>query len=294
MRAIKLSIAIMTLTLSLSVAARGQFESDNFNITQTLSEQTAIHCDKQNTLVVFDIDNTLLTTNQMLGGDAWFTWQRELLKSGVKTPELAAPDFDSLLKIQAVLYSLSRMHPTDQINPLVVHDLQTKGFPVIALTSRGFEHHDATMRELSQNAYEMKQTSIGPQDGYAGPYLPYDLANPAQTGLSAEEVAAYKLGNPRKVMFQNGVFFGAGQHKGAMLKTLLNKVGFRPCGIVFIDDTPANTQKMWETYGDSAIDTTVIRYSLTDAMNEAFLVGDKTDVVSALTRLLELLGDLFK
>ena len=53
-----------------------------------------------NVLVVLDIDNTLLATDQDLGGDAWFNWQAGLLKSEPKSEHLVAKSFGGLLRVQ--------------------------------------------------------------------------------------------------------------------------------------------------------------------------------------------------
>jgi hypothetical protein len=45
------------------------------------------------TLVVFDIDNTLLKMTKPLGGDAWYTWQENILKGGA-TEFSVAQDID--------------------------------------------------------------------------------------------------------------------------------------------------------------------------------------------------------
>jgi hypothetical protein len=117
----------------------------------------------EDTLVVFDIDNTLLKMNQDLGSDAWFNWQNGLLK--VSPPSGVAHDINGLLNIQRLLYDLSGMGPPESSTPEFVAELRSVGYPVMMLTGRGPGTLSATLRELADEKYIPKDAlACGPPE----------------------------------------------------------------------------------------------------------------------------------
>jgi predicted enzyme involved in methoxymalonyl-ACP biosynthesis len=63
-----------------------------------------------------------------------------------------------------------------------------------------------------------------------------------------------KLGPARPVSYMDGIFMGAGQHKGAMLRTLLHKTNRLVKAVVFVDDTPKHCDRMHEAFGSTDVD----------------------------------------
>ncbi|MEM7647353.1 MAG: DUF2608 domain-containing protein, partial [Pseudomonadota bacterium] len=138
-------------------------------------------------LFVYDIDNTLMSTNQDLGGDAWFEWQRQLLtdylamkSSTPLTPppsNLVATDFPGLFATQSLLFALSSMSASEKLTPAIVSKLQTLGQNML-LTSRGYETRNATERELKKNGYLFPEDTWPKNHaGFPGTFFPYDLTN---------------------------------------------------------------------------------------------------------------------
>ena len=54
------------------------------------AEQAAAAVGKENVLVIFDIDNTILAMEQDLGSDQWYDWQKELQRHDGMTPYVVA------------------------------------------------------------------------------------------------------------------------------------------------------------------------------------------------------------
>ena len=102
----------------------------------------------KDTLIVFDIDNTLLKMNQDLGSDAWYNWQSDLLK-GPPSNFSVAKDVPGLLKVQRLIYDLGGMTPPEPSTPELVADLRRQGYPVMMLTGRGPDMMSPTLRELA-------------------------------------------------------------------------------------------------------------------------------------------------
>jgi hypothetical protein len=279
-----------------------------------------------NVLVGYDVDNTLLNPPtvaaatgvpvpsaekfQQLGSDEWFTWQAGLIAPGMPpSPFAVAEDMDSLLGIDALL--LGNMH--EQVvdrggagllsAPQVVKALQDFLMPSIVVTARGPRLREATERELKAAGYHFERPgmSLGPAQipvGRDGTFAPYDPASPEKSGLKAAELAPFHLAplenqaEPLPVSYANGIFMVNGQHKGAMLRTLLANTRARmPKAILYIDDTPSQVQKMQAAFAGSGIEVVTIQFTKTYPRVVEFFESDKTalaqqgkDFVKSLTQ----------
>jgi hypothetical protein len=259
-------VALFLIVLVLPLRAE---ETDDFGIIAKAGLGLVGKHGADRVLMVFDIDNTLLTMNQDLGGDAWFNWQADLLKANPKSPALVAHDFAGLLRVQGVLFALSDMHPPEKQTPALVRKLQDSGATVFALSSRGPEYYSATMRVLAANGYDFARSAV---PGRAGEFLPF------QEGLSEEEAKRFGLGAPRPVMFQSGAYLAAGQHKGAILRTIWKRSKERYRALLFVDDHRKHVDRVREAFRDGEIDLRLFRYTRMDAAVERFRRSDKAEV----------------
>lgn len=202
---------------------------------------------KDDVLVVFDIDNTLLAMEQGLGADQWYEWQKELSKSDQCNPDNVGNRF----AVQGALYFVSAMRNTQADGPEQVKAMQALGAPVIALTSRGMEFELQTFRELRRNGYGFSYTAIGPPGGYEKPFIPVE--------------------DGRFSLYQDGVFLTAGQHKGQMLLALLEKTGTpMPDVIVMTDDKQKNLDAIKETFSALDVPIHAWRYTAEDENVRSF------------------------
>lgn len=243
-------------------------------------------------LLVFDIDNTLLTTETDLGGDAWFAWQEEKLKNK-DTQDAVAADFAGLLRIQGYLYSLGQMRPPETMTPAMMHKFQEQGHPVFLLTSRGPEFQNFTQRELEANGYQPQMTAPGPQGGFASRFMPYLLDQPAQSCLTADELKAWGLKEAKPSVYEDGVFYTSGQHKGAMLRSLLCKVRKVYPAIVFVDDTEKHVDRVLKSYESYNTNVISMRYGAMDSQVQNFQKSDKRTVSEAWARIKTVLESVF-
>jgi hypothetical protein len=249
-----------------------QVTPDFADARATIDAAVAAH-GAERVLVVFDVDNTILATDQDLGGEHWYLWQEGLIKSA--DPGAVAPSVDALLRVQGWIYALTRMHAVEPRIPLDVAELSRTGVRFMALTSRGPELHDVTLRELARNGFDLAATAPGPHGGYAGAYLPYDPAAPAAAGLTADDVARLGLKAPKPVTFHDGIMLTSGQHKGAMLRTLLAKTSAQFDAIVFVDDREHHSQGMQAAFANRPEEVHTVRYVHELAHIEAFQASDK-------------------
>lgn len=275
--------------LGLAQAQSRHYEIADLNQASTTVEEKVAEYGASQVLVVFDIDNTLLALNQNLGSDQWFSWQNELLQAG-KSKYLVANTFTELLQVQEKLYALSSSRLTQKNAAAIVSQLQRRGVHVIALTARGPEYRRATHRELLRHGLRFTDSAVGPQAGFAGAYRPYAIDRINENGLSEREASAWGLKESRPIRYEDGVLMVAGQHKGAMLRTLLHKTNRSFSAIVFIDDKEKNTSSMTQGFDGLGVDLTTFRYTAEDENVRRFNNGPKTKAIQswqALSQVLE-------
>ena len=216
-------------------------ETDDLAMITNSALQLADRHGRERVLVVFDIDNTLLAMEQGLGSDQWYYWQKGLAKDDPCSGDLVSNRFS----VQGALYFASAMRPTQADAAEQVKRLQDAGLTVIALTSRGPDYSLQTFRELRRNEISFWPGALPPKRGYPGTFIPED--------------------GTRAALYQDGVFLTAGQHKGDMLRALLDKTGAgAPAVIVMADDRAENLQAVMDTFEGSGTAIHAWRYNRED------------------------------
>jgi hypothetical protein len=235
----------------------------------------------EHVLLVLDVDNTVMSMDSDLGSDHWFEWQQYLLANEPNSPHLVAKTFPGLLEAQGILYDRGHMHPTEPDEPDLIAKLQKRGVAAILLTSRGPEFRGQTERELKRCGYDFARSALPVHDVPKEEYLAYDSAKPEKSGLTAADVAKYKLGAPRPVLYTNGIFMTAGQHKGIMLLTLLKKAARDIKAIVYVDDNVRHVGSVFSAAVARHIEVSSFHYQHEDVRVQRFAYGDKTAVDDA-------------
>lgn len=194
------------------------------------------------TLLVVDVDNTLLDMHGDLGADRWYRWQSQLIGiCGEQPMEVAAevPDtptdgsedckrsarFSAMLDVQYLLFGALPMRGLDGMAETVA-GLQDLEFPIIALTARNPRAMDATLRELRRNGFDLSRTAP-----------PADLSLP-----SADPT--------RPVHYRDGLAMVSGYNKGERLLELLDALGIDDEieRIVFLDDRETNVCQVQQAF----------------------------------------------
>jgi hypothetical protein len=241
-------------------------------------EEKAQQYGRENVLMVFDIDNTLLTTTTDLGSDQWFSWQEKIMKDPNCKPTCVSTNVGELIEAQGVLFTLGKMKATEENLAAKIKQLQTSGQKVILLTSRGPDFRSLTETSLSKNAMVFSASTLNQTSDVTGTYLPYDIKNLACSGLTQADVDSAGLKDARPVSFQNGIYMTAGQNKGVMLKVLLNKYKQNYKAIIFADDHQRHVDRMQAIMGNIS-DVTTFRYAKMDPEVQRFNEMDKNEVV---------------
>jgi hypothetical protein len=228
-------------------------------------------------LVAYDIDNTLLATNQFLGGDQWYNWQSAEMQKP-QPNEAITQDAEAFALICTKLLTLSAMHPPEPEIPTIVRRIQDAGVTSIALTARRYDLRDATSVSLRENGFDFTRRPLGNASGYADTFMPYDLEKPEDYGLTKGLVQTLALGAPRPVSYSRGIIMSGGIHKGVVLRSMLHKTGRSVKAILFIDDAPHNTKNVQAAFTDTKITVMTYRYGREDQKVKQFQASDKAEV----------------
>jgi len=136
----------------------------------------------------------------------------------------------------------STMHPVQANASQLVQRIQDAGTKVIVLTSRGPGCRAQTFADLRYNGFDFTSQAWPPVEGYPEPFLP--------------------AGGNLPVVYEDGVFFTAGQNKGLMLKALLEKTGDpQPVLIVMADQSRESLNEVMKEFSWSSTKVQTWRYT---------------------------------
>jgi hypothetical protein len=248
--------------------------AETMDEVKTIIEEASKSAGPENTLIVFDIDNTLLKMSKDLGSDAWYKWQSDLLK-GPPSDFSVAKDVNGVINVQRLLYDLSAMSLPENSTPEVVGKLRKAGYPVMMLTGRGPDTLSATRRELAAKDYIPAERSPCSDNSCTlppacGSVLCSTLGIISKEAVKAASEKAKKcfprgdFDSLKRVMgYWDGVMMASGQNKGAVLQLLLASKA-DACepdytthpqykAVVFVDDDPDNTKAVYEAFKDEPV-----------------------------------------
>ncbi len=202
------------------------------------------------TLLVFDIDNTLIEPAGNAGSDQWYYYlQKAFRRDGLDPKQAEAKAAESWTRALDVVEPKA----VEALTPGLIRVQQERGISVMALTARGPEDAPATFRQLS---------AIG-----------VDLGARAPSALVLRGSAA-GLPEGRAGLYENGVLFvGEGPEKGKALAAFLGKLGLRPARVVFVDDKPHHARNVDAALASAGIPGAAFRYGAADAKVRAFNTG---------------------
>ncbi len=208
---------------------------------------------KEDSLVLFDMDDTLTDSSISLGNGAF----RQYIRKQIADYEKKYGSHWDKKNVHDVLtfYVASKVPvvPVEEALPGVVSDLQARNIPVFVFTARGVtkwyssEFKDAdqlTFMQLNTAGYDFS-ASFQPQG--------YDKI-PANS-------------------FKNGVLFASGMKKGSFIEYLIKTTGNRPSHVVFIDDKRDQVESVDKKLTELGIPSVSFLYKHAEANNS------KTDPV---------------
>jgi hypothetical protein len=210
-------------------------------IKETAQIEEAIQHIKPDTLVVLDIDNTVLRPSQMLGSDMWFSYYLEnLQKSGLDKKDALRASVELLNKI----YEVTEVQLIDEKTPEIIQELQAKNCIVIALTARGHEVDECTVKQLLSVGIDLQKNAPVNNDFY--------------------------VHNLPEVKWYKGVLFAHGQSKAKVLHAFLEQIQYEPKQILCIDDKQPHLAELELHLATLKIPFLGLRYSGADANVKEF------------------------
>jgi hypothetical protein len=197
---------------------------------------------KKDTLLILDIDDTLLIPVQMLGCDEWFQSRRKWHQQAGMNSEDALEK--SLAEWEAVRH-LTKMEIVEPGTEKIIHSLQEKRCLMIGLTTQGLALATRTKQQLMEQQIDLSLTAPSKADHY------FQLAG-------------------HSILYRHGVLFTSGTHKGEALFQLLNALNYHPKRIVFVNDKASHLTEMETSVQKQGIEFIGLRYGYSDARKKAF------------------------
>lgn len=193
------------------------------------------------TLLVLDLDDTLLTSPAFFGSDAWYEWQKTL---SPQSPGYVPCKFDVI----AMNFEAGTQVPTQADAVAAINAIP---IDKIIVTSRSPMVRGGTIRELKKAGYELPRPL---QPDVAGAIYEY-RSTPTQPGVT--------------VSYHQGVLMVAGQNKGPVLVDLMNHLQVAYDRVVLVDDSEKNINEMRTAMAAAKIEYRGVMYNRIDKSVDA-------------------------
>ena len=203
---------------------------DLADIAPALAEST------KRTLLVLDIDDTLLTSVGFFGSDSWYEWQQ-----GLKADDPGK--VPCLFDVISLNYETGGQRATQPDGPALVNAVQVDK---LLLTSRNPLYRGGTLRTLRDAGYALPAPLAGQADGSSWDFR------------KAPDAA------PVRITYDQGVFMTTGQDKGLALLALLQRLHTRYDRVVLVDDGKKNIDNMQNALRKAGVDYLGLHYLRVD------------------------------
>ena len=203
---------------------------DLADIAPALAEST------KRTLLVLDIDDTLLTSDGFFGSDKWYEWQKTL-------PAGDPGKVPCLFDVISLNYETGGQRATQPDGPALVNAVQVDK---LLLTSRNPLYRGGTLRTLRDAGYALPAPLAGQADGSSWDFR------------KAPDAA------PVRITYDQGVFMTTGQDKGLALLALLQRLHTRYDRVVLVDDGKKNIDNMQAALRTAGVDYLGLHYTRID------------------------------
>lgn len=193
------------------------------------------------TLLILDIDDTLLIPVQMLGCDEWFCHR---LKEKGKTCDSNTALEKTLAEWEAIRH-LSQMQVVEPGTEAIITSLQERGFMMMGMTTQGLALATRTHQQLVQNGFHIIRTTPMKGDCY----------------LMVED---------HGVLYRNGILFTSGTPKGPALFALFDQMKFTPKRLVFVNDKKSHLRDVEQEAEKRGVEFVGLRYAYADQHKALF------------------------
>ena len=229
-------IFICSLLINPVLAQVINYQTDTF--ADIAARYKELRVDPKSTLMVFDLDDTLITMSHPLGSVGWWDWQHELQKNGSHSDKLFTKDYQQLVRIQNILFQLVKMKVTDEYVIPFLKDAANQGTTLMGLTARGKEHLSATLMQLKDNQFMRDEKLLFQKNG-----LKINNKTSVAGNFHCPQFT-------REVIYQQGIMFLDGEDKGDALLCFLAKTKQDIKTIIFVDDAKKNIVSMDKSFAN--------------------------------------------
>lgn len=191
----------------------------------------------RNTLVLFDLDNTLFEGKVNAYGHA--NWFNDYLEEGMAIGIDKRKIIEKCYPHWVLSQYRTEVKPVEEITPSLIKRLQTQGIMVLGLTSRQMALAQRTLEQI-------KSLDIT----FIHPSLP---AEPIGITIKAP------------TLMQEGVIFCSDYlDKGTVLKTYLKMLGWTPKKLLIVDDGLSNLHSILQAFNDKSVEVVALHYPLVE------------------------------
>lgn len=177
---------------------------------------------QENSLVLFDIDDTLIDYSISLGTGPWRKYLRKKIEEN--KDRYAQHEYPVIDLVTYYILNRVPVKPVEESIPNLIHELQNQCIPAFAFTARGRTEWYTTQIENIDFLTKEQLMSIGID--FETTVIPFELQ-----GLDP-------------ACFMDGIIFASHIEKGLLLEKLLIERAYHPSAIIFVDDKMKNVQSM--------------------------------------------------
>ncbi len=190
------------------------------------------------TLVVFDIDNTLIRQNHMIGTHQWGDYISErAVRSGIAADEAKQIQYRAFAEVQPY----ANVVPVEEGIKSILSSLSQRNIKHFALTARA-----AQLKEITKTQIKILNHSF------------------------AESFPAQKDQKVLQEYLDDGIIFSGSTPKGELLKKIIENSTTEITHIIFIDDKLYNLESVEKSFAESNIILESYRYGAADVVVNSF------------------------
>jgi len=226
--------------LIIAIATLGLVAGADIRETTTMVEvEKALGGQGKGTLLAFDLDNTIIESEQMLGSDQWYTYMKKhFLEQGYAEAEAQKKAIALWSKVQLK----TRVRPVESLTPELFGRIsKIPGLTLIGLTARPTDLVDTTLAQLEGVGVRFPRN------------LP-EMDLTARPGNGMREGARYR----------GGILFVGENNKGATFIEFLKATKITPQRVFFVDDKSQHVSDMEFALSDVGIRYFGFRYGAAD------------------------------
>lgn len=241
MKNYKLLISLTSLIGASFAASTPQVEQHDIAKFSDVLNYVNQHQIKQNPnqlCLIYDMDNTILSSEPNVGGDSWMAWNSKLSTDNpnkITNWKLS----NDLHGFEGALRFFIKYYPTESDTLAIINQIKdTQQHPSIVMTARSYERYfAATENQLNENQMDFKSNPIGVSSS----------KNQPLTLIPNNDFSAYKA-------YFNGVYYSADDNKGYEILYLITQQrklshNSNLCKTtIFVDNSATNTQNVYQAF----------------------------------------------